>query len=127
MHKSFFESVRVPMASVNDGICEGTGEDKLEGKCIGESDEILSKTEGNTEDKSARGHTRTTKQKGRKWQEKWNWIGIGKAEHKDICGNLSNNYKNIWMRMSEICIGTEWQNMEVMMKNRSSLTLYNTL
>jgi hypothetical protein len=27
----------------------------------------------------------------------------------------------------EICVGTEWQNMEVMMQDRSSLTLYNRL
>jgi hypothetical protein len=31
------------------------------------------------------------------------------------------------MRISEICVGTEWQNMEVMMKDRNLLTLYNSI
>lgn len=34
MCKLFFESVRVPMASLNDGICEGTGEYNKKGNIL---------------------------------------------------------------------------------------------
>jgi hypothetical protein len=58
-----------------------------------------------------------------------NWMNRIKQELKkvgmgDIWVNVMNDDKSIWISINEMCVDKEGQNMEVMMRERNSLTLY---